>query len=138
MANKNLNVLIILSIAAVISLIYGITSSPKSRPLSGSAAVQQQRGYAENPENAAPAERKSKRSNYTAWGRNPFTPGGAASKTALVLNGIMWDEKKPLAIIGSEVLGVGGKIGEYAVTEIKKDSVILNNGTGDLELRLAQ
>jgi len=44
----------------------------------------------------------------------------------------------PPAIIDNDVAGVGSKIGEYTVVRINKDGVILNDGTGDLELRLAQ
>lgn len=142
MQNKKLIILIILSIAAGISLIYGITSQPRRR---GTVSTQQPSAIKKevsvaNIEKIIPAERGAKRSDYITWGRNPFAPVEASVRvvTKLTLNGIMWDEERPLAIINDNVVGIGGKVGENRVVDIKKDSVILNDGTGNFELRLIQ
>lgn len=42
----------------------------------------------------------------------------------------------PTAIIDSRIVRVGDEIGGYVVTEIRKDTVVLNNGTENLELKL--
>ncbi|MFH0738799.1 MAG: hypothetical protein V2A59_02955 [Candidatus Omnitrophota bacterium] len=62
----------------------------------------------------------------------------APSKTssALSLNGILWDKTNPLAMINDEVVHVGSKISGNKVVDIKEDRVILNNASGDFELRL--
>jgi len=65
----------------------------------------------------------------------PILPEKALS-SGIYLNGILWDETSPLAIINDEVVKIGDRVGEYAVVKIKKDSVILSNGSSELELRL--
>ncbi|MBM3254925.1 MAG: hypothetical protein FJZ08_01305 [Candidatus Omnitrophica bacterium] len=62
----------------------------------------------------------------------------APSKTSSVLslNGILWDKTNPLAMINDEVVRVGSKIAGNKVVDIQEDRVILNNASGDFELRL--
>ncbi|MDP3142888.1 MAG: hypothetical protein Q8N14_02935 [Candidatus Omnitrophota bacterium] len=54
----------------------------------------------------------------------------------LSLSGIFLDAKIPKAIIGDTIVGVGDKIEDKTITEIKKDRVILSDGSKDYELRL--
>lgn len=140
MQNKKLIILIILSIGAVISLIYGITAQPrrKSTVSTQQPAAIKEEVSAARIEKIIPAERSAKRSDYITWGRNPFSPVEAPVKvvTKLTLNGIMWDEERPLAIINDNVIGIGGKVGENRVVEIKRNSVILNDGISNFELNL--
>lgn len=42
-----------------------------------------------------------------------------------LLKGIVWDEKKPYAIIGAHVVVVGDYVDDKKVTEISQDTVIL-------------
>ncbi|MCX5696989.1 MAG: hypothetical protein NTU54_03315 [Candidatus Omnitrophica bacterium] len=56
----------------------------------------------------------------------------------LELRGVFLDKKVPLAIINDKVVAVGDKIGRNAVTDIKEDVVVLNDGSKDFELRLNQ
>ena len=47
----------------------------------------------------------------------------------LLLSGIVWDEAGPIAIINNEIFGVGDVIEGNTIVEIKKDRVILSDGT---------
>ena len=73
------------------------------------------------------------------WLRDPFS-GKVYSKNLehVVLSGIMWDAKGPLAMINNSVTKVGDEVGQYTVLEIKQNSVILTDGSKDLELRLGE
>lgn len=63
------------------------------------------------------------------WGRDPFVMGfsgtGEAGLEGLNLNGIVWDEDAPYAIINTDVVKVGDKIGGMLVVEITETSVVL-------------
>ena len=139
MQNKKLIALIILSILAVFSLIYGLTSSPRTRYRASAGGVDiKDESSQEMMKIIAPSKRNSKRTSYITWGRNPFAPKEVRVKktTKLILSGVMWDDTDPKAIINNTIIGIGGKIGKNKVVEIKKDSVVLNNGTRTFELRL--
>ncbi len=70
--------------------------------------------------------------------RDPFSRQSVSAVTArgLSLSGIAWDSEDPTAIIDSRIVRVGDEIGGYVVIEIRKDTVVLNNGTENLELNL--
>ncbi len=140
MKNKKVIIAVILCIGAVISLIYGMTAGPKARKRSGEEAVSRQDAAVTPARRIVPTKRKAAKTDFVSWGRNPFTSEGVSAEagTGLVLNGILWDNKKPLVIINDNVIGIGGKIGENTIVDIKKESVILNSGTGNFELRLNQ
>lgn len=63
------------------------------------------------------------------WGRDPFFLGTVSRDDieldGMVLNGIVWDEANPYAIVNSEVVKVGDKLGNMKIVEITKDSVVL-------------
>jgi hypothetical protein len=82
--------------------------------------------------------RRAKKSSYPSWGRNPFSPQAAPIRASRgpILNGIMWDREKPMAIINDNIVKVGDRVGLNLVVDIKQDKVILNDGTHDFELRL--
>lgn len=62
-----------------------------------------------------------------------FTPGGDASKP--VLYGILWDPGgQSLALINDLEAKVGDMVGEYQVTDIRKDAVVLMRAGEPLEL----
>lgn len=86
----------------------------------------------------AEAERVAK---GAAWGRDPFAAETSLREAEwtisdLSLEGIMWDEKEPYAIINGEVVKKGDKIGKTTVVQIQKDSVIVSDGTEKSILRL--
>lgn len=117
MPNKKLIILIILGIAAVISLIYGLAIS----------AVTENTSF----------KRRAVRTKFISWKRSPFAIKGAAGDISqLVLNGILSSGDDMKAIINNTVVDKGSKIGDNTVVDIKKDSVILNDGTKDFELKL--
>jgi len=63
--------------------------------------------------------------------RDPFSyqPQKSSSidgKSEIVLNGIIWDEENPKAIINNFIFGVGDRIGAVVIKEIKKDRIIVN------------
>ena len=143
MQNKKVIILIILSIGAAISLIYGITASPRSRSRASRPAQQEAKaarsdGATSSVRRIVPTERLAKKTEFVSWGKNPFALKEVKIETIskLSLNGIMWDEESPKAIVNDEIIGVGDKIDENTVVDIKKDSVILNDGISDFELEM--
>ncbi len=137
MKNKKLIVAIVLCVAGVLSVIYGIIAPTKGKKSTRSQA-------SEPTETAAPAkkivptERRAKKTEFTSWGRNPFLPKGApgAAGSAFVLEGIMWSEKNPKAMINSTIVEIGDEIGGNKIIDIKKDRVILSDGTEKITLRM--
>lgn len=101
--------------------------------------------FAPVAETAAPADKTdtTEKKDLT-WGRDPFglpkpQKTGEEQKTpsaALHLGGIIWDEKKPCAIINDEILARGDTIGGFKVVEISRNKVVLDNGTEKLTLEL--
>lgn len=75
--------------------------------------------------------------------KDPFsqmpTDGGEEKKEQgnFKLEGILWDDVRPTAIINGDVVAVGDSILGTKVIRIEKDSVILNNGVSDIKLSLA-
>lgn len=145
MKNKKVIILIILSVAAVFSLIYGISTPSKIRREIRSKSVNaQKKGIAatqgKSIASTAPATRQSSRSAYTSWARDPFSSGPAVSSPTTIsdmrLTGILWDDVAPLAMISDNPIAVGDKIGGYTVVDIQKDKVMLTDGTKDYELTL--
>ena len=143
MQNKKLLALIVLSVLALISLIYGLTASPKSKyrsaPAAGSAVVES-RAEAAIRQGAIigvdPGTRRFKRSQFKAWKRSPFTSGESSVSTELTLNGIIWNKAKPKAMIGDAMVAAGDTIGGNKVIEILPKKVILNDGTKNFELTI--
>ncbi len=85
-------------------------------------------------ERAGVASRQSK-SSYEDWGRNPFMSSLAVSQGP-TLDGILWDANNPVAVINGEIAGKGDSVGPYVVVEVRPESVLLNDGEKDIELRL--
>lgn len=83
-------------------------------------------------------QRTAQKTDYDSWLRSPFTLQKTSTKISngLILNGIMWDKETPLAIINNDIVQTGDNISGNIVVEIKQDRVILNNGSGNFELRL--
>lgn len=96
-----------------------------------------EKNVAKNLYNALEEESKSlelKRDPFTAA---PITTKETASSSTLIqLNGILWDRTKPMAIINNNVVKIGSKVGTNIVVDIKKDRVILSDGTRDFEIQL--
>ena len=72
------------------------------------------------------------------WGRDPFMPQAVSFSIVkavnLVLNGILWDEAEPRAIVNERTLMEGDTIYGYTLVSIKPKSVTLRTGEKDIEL----
>ena len=132
MQNKKTIILVILAVLAIFSLFYGLNAKPKSK-ISIQPAQKEafQNDKIELQKNIVVIKRCAKKTQFVGWGRDPFS-----LKVALALNGILWDDNLPQAIIGDNVVKVGDKVGNNTVVSILKDRVILNDGTRDLEFEL--
>lgn len=135
MQDKKFLTLIVLSIFAVISLIYGITAYPKVRK---DRSAISQAGSLTPPTIYAAAERRAKRSKFKSWKRNPFVPVGAPTYSNLILSGIIWNKEKPKAVIDDALVSKGDKISGNTVLDIQTNRVILTDGTKDFELKLGK
>ncbi|MDP3791437.1 MAG: hypothetical protein Q8R38_05300 [Candidatus Omnitrophota bacterium] len=133
MDNKKVIILVVLSIFAVISLIYGITAKPKSR-IAGQG-ITATKGLMP-PQDDISVERRAKRSKFTSWKRSPFVATGTSTSSNLVLSGIIWNKDRPKAMIGDRIVTKGSVIEGSTVVEIKPGKVILNDGTKDFELKI--
>jgi hypothetical protein len=56
------------------------------------------------------------------------------TRSALRLNGIMYDPKRPMASVNGKLVGVGDEVGGLRVKEISKDGVRLDGYEGELRL----
>ena len=138
MRNKKLLILIVLSIGAVFSLIYGTVTSSKGRlkPSVSHLVIKQGKNSQLAKEDIS-AKSRPKRTDFASWGRNPFMLKKVKDKK-LTLNGIIWDAKNPQAVINGEIVGVGDKVSKYSVVDININAVVLNDGKRDFELRLGK
>lgn len=76
------------------------------------------------------------------WGRCPFCgkiySGREGGPIDLKLTGIVWDEKKPQALINDLIVKEGDSVGHFRVIKIFKDKVQLVSDNGVyFEIRLA-
>lgn len=62
------------------------------------------------------------------WGRDPFLLRTSSMVISglegLILNGIVWDNENPYAIINDDVMKIGDEIGTMTIVEITKNSVV--------------
>ena len=74
------------------------------------------------------------------WARDPFVPQQTLTSLTkavnLTLNGILWDEKTPKAIVNEKMLMIGDTIYGYTVVQIKPRSVVLKTGEKNIELQV--
>lgn len=72
---------------------------------------------------------------YDSRGRkDPFSPpvvkeaekAGAEVLTGVRLEGIIWDEKNPMAIINDKVAGIGDTVSGAKVVEIRQNEVVFD------------
>lgn len=127
-------VLIIVFIFALLNALKSIKGKPaKLKPVSKQGVLTPEEVRAKEKENLKTTE-------VLVWVRDPFSGkiyrDRAAGENILKLDGIMWDEKQPLAIISGHIVKAGDQIDENTVVAIKKDRVILNDGSSNIELLL--
>ena len=56
----------------------------------------------------------------------------------VTLSGILWNDETPKAVINGEIVGLRDKVNKYTVINILKSSVILNDGTKNVEILLEE
>jgi len=139
MENKKL--IVLGALVAVNILVFFNAFSPTSKKISKVATktvLQPQ----EKGEASAPVTLESKSSSSTAhelWGRDPFVRKLAPAQSEKEsLEGIIWDEETPMAMINDSVVKVGDNVNGNTVIEIKQDCVILNDGRKNFELKLGE
>ena len=138
---RNLVILSSIVLLAVLVWIRGFTVSvrPKQSPGSATpvtASLQVASAPPSHPERFPSGERS--RSRFNSWGRDPFVLEGELAQgiKGLVLDGIVWDEQNPLAMINDEVLRVGDTIGNSRIVNITQTEVTLKEGGSKFTLRL--
>jgi hypothetical protein len=75
------------------------------------------------------------------WGRDPFSGkvySAQGQPMKFKLTGILWDAQEPQAIVNGKIVELGDLLGNYLVVKIGKDTVTLNDGSKDFELKLGQ
>lgn len=78
--------------------------------------------------------RKRAKTAYTGWGQNPFMLKRAPK--AFYIEGIMWDEKNPKAIINGNIVGIGDAVESKTIVDIKPSSIIIKGDDGkEVELK---
>lgn len=73
--------------------------------------------------------------------RDPFTfsnTGPKSSREGLELDGILWDDQKPTAIINQSFFNAGDTNAQFSVIKVLRDRVVLKDSTGEFELRWKQ
>jgi hypothetical protein len=138
MEKKKIIILIILAALAVLSVANGLRPSSRRNAVPASETALEDALPDRSSDRAASGERRAAKSAFASWGRNPFRKREAIHAVFGEINvsGIMWDEKNPRAMVNDMIVRPGNKIGSYRVVAIKKDRVILNDGTNDYEFLL--
>ena len=136
--NIKVALVIVLGIAAIFSIIHGITApSPKRNRAALPAATVSKDQKSASSEKVLPEKRLAARTKFKAWRSHLFAPSGTSSdSSALILNGIFAKGKTYKAMIGDTIVMKGDKIGPNTVVDVQKNKVILNDGTKDFELNL--
>ena len=71
-----------------------------------------------------------------SFNRDPFNPLPQENEVHYGLQGILWEQAIPMAIINNEVVKVGDKVEKATVVDIRKDAVFLNTGKKIIQLKL--
>jgi len=111
-------------------LIFGSGSKDKTNKKTGSVSNSMQKNAVSFDLAALSQSRSQKKAKtaYTEWGQNPFMLKRAPK--ALNIEGIMWDEKNPKAIINGDIVGIGENIESKTIIDIKPNSVIFVGDDG--------
>ena len=80
------------------------------------------------------------RSAYQSWLRDPFTADKRldAQENTLQLKGIIFDPADCYALINDQLVHIGDTVEGYKVVSITKDTVMVNDGNKNLELKLQE
>lgn len=136
-------------IVLVIMLVFAVANAIK--------AGKKQKKFPQQPSSAVAIPLTSTKSSGTSGGeslyrrledesdklnleRDPFTRSQTISVekeiSGINLSGIIWDAKNPKAIINGKIVGVGSKVKENTVVDIKPDRVILSDSERQFEISI--
>ena len=76
------------------------------------------------------------RTQYKDWDRNPFVLG--QSRDTMAVEGIVWEQQIPKAMINGNIFGVGDIVGKIKIIDIKSESVVFEGEEGEFELYLGE
>ncbi len=133
--NKKIVAVVILGIAAIFSLAYGVITSRAGRPVISAVPAT---GFV-SPDEAIHIQmhsRRARRTQCTSWKRNLFSLTGASGdgSSDSGVQGIMWSENDPMAIVDGCIVHKGDSVAGGTVADIRKDAVIINDGSKDIEV----
>jgi len=136
--NKKLIVSIIVGGIAVLGMVFGVVVSRGSGNSWSDKTGNSLSTGSKLPGKNIQTKRRAKKTEFTSWKRSPFISQEviAAPDVKVVLKGVVWHNENPKALLNDEIMGIGEKIGGYTVVEITEDSVLLNDGTKDLRLKM--
>ena len=123
----------------VFVVLMGVLVAVSLRP--SAAAETRPPALARNDSLASKRAEQRQRALLLTWSRDPFAGTATSSATtprkSLVLSGILWDPRQPLALINGKTVQVGEEIEGYRILEITHDSVSVTDGTHTSQLHLA-
>ena len=140
MQNRKLTLLLVTGAVALLSIVQGFLNLSKGKHTGASTAAPSLLNSQIPQALESSKNIYATRTRYREWGRNPFvlsqhvTESGVSD--ALFLSGIAWDNVRPQAVINGRIVGVGDTVEGSRVVEIKRDLVILDDGTSRSELPL--
>lgn len=112
---------VMIIIACLFPCSHSLADIPRPEPLSGLNLEDFQSSLHVEPE----------------WDSNPFVKSGDALQTKqMMLLGIIYGKEKSMALINSEIVQVGDKIGSSEVVAIEKQKVVLRNDDGLTQISL--
>ena len=138
MRNLRLTLLGLVSLAAVISIVQGIVRF--SHRGGGRASVPLDHQASEVIGSTGSAKTQQAKSPFQEWGRNPFIFDESMKEkvSGISLTGIAWDAKKPQAVVNGRIVEAGDKLAGYRVVAIKQTSIILDDGSENIEIKLGR
>lgn len=97
---------------------------------------------AEAPNSAVPVGAPEQKKDDSDWIRCPFSgkiySGREGGTIDLRLTGIVWDDKRPQALINGAIVQEGDAIGNFRVLKIFKDKIKMASDGTYFEIRLEQ
>ena len=115
------------------------TSGTVDAALSGAASAAPEGSARRSgaPERLATRAAQRERSSAATWRRDPFVlERQGAGSDELSCTGILWDAKRPVALINGRAVQPGEEVDGYQVVDISRDRVSLSNGTRTIQLHV--
>ncbi len=142
-ASKELIITGFLATALVLAVINALNRAKEQGPVKGNSGQRQAAESVRRPA-LSQLERQKERVKMK-WGRDPFFEQGITEEEKvsgepvgeeLTLKGILWSERKPVALINMQAVNEGESVSGYVVVDIQKDKVILRKDGKDYEFKL--